>query len=344
MPLTAAMRWSVPAIALDPTSLTGILPPAVSPDGSRLVLVAGPVDSMTSQVVDLATGQAVSPVVSGRAGFLDDSTIVAGTIEPNGLLLRSFDVETGTPTGEDTLIPGFSPTALVAEDAAGGRLVLTGRFDGDVATDAGSAVLVERDQDPGWRRLDEIGAFESLALRPGHREAWIVAGGRLERVDLAAGKVEAVPAAGDGLSSLAFSGDGLTLFATAGPRVLALDMAAGLPTTARLVGVLASDISLLAADATGARLAAVTIEGPVLLDTSSGETVPLGRTTAQQLDFLPDGDLLVVDGTDARVVALDVGRAVETACRIAGRVQTLEEWQRYGPQDAPYAPACATGG
>jgi hypothetical protein len=182
-----------------------------------------------------------------------------------------------------------------------------------------------------------------LALRPGHREAWIVAGGRLERVDLAAGMVEPVPAAGDGLSSLAFSGDGRTLFATAGPRVLALDMAAGLPTTARLVGVLASDISLLAADATGARLAAVTSDGTALLDTLSGETLLLGRTPPQQLDFLPGGDLLVIDGSDARVVALGVDGAVATACRIAGRVQTLVEWQRYGPQDVPYAPACATG-
>ncbi|MGE0509051.1 MAG: AAA family ATPase [Acidimicrobiia bacterium] len=320
-------------IPLGSATFTSLVPPSVSPDGSRLVLLAGPAASMTSQVVDLATGQETSRVIDGRAGFLDDRTLVAGSIDPEGLRLHEVDAATGAPTGEETLIPGFTPVALVAEDAAGGRLVVSGE-DG--------AVVVERDQTPAWRRLDEVGRIDALALRPGRGEAWVVAAGRLERVDLATTEVEAVPGAGDGLAFLAFSGDGHTLFVSAGPRVLALDMAAGLPTTARLVGVLTADITLLGADATGARVAAVTAAGTLLLDTSTGEALPLG-VAALQLDFLPDGDLLVIDGSDARVIALDVEHAVTVACRVAGRVQTPEEWERYGPQDASYAPACAAG-
>ena len=325
-------------VALGPETITGLVPAGVSPDGSRLVVLTGPVENMTSRVVDLTSGQAVSPAVRGGAGFLDDHTIVAGTIDPDGLRLSALDAATGAPTGDETLIPDFSPTAFVAVDAAGGRLVLAGRTGG-----RDTAVVIALDQNPKWRTLDQLGAFTSLALRPGHAEAWVVVEGRLERLDLATDEVENVTAAGDGLSGLAFSGDGQRLFLTAGPRVLALDPGADPPAVARLVGVLAGDASSVAADTTGARVAAVTGLGPVLLDTSTGESLLLGRTGAQQLDFLPDGDLLLVDGVDARVVALDPERAVEVACRVVGRVQTLEEWQRYGPQDAPYAPTCAAG-
>jgi class 3 adenylate cyclase len=326
-------------IAFGEESLTSLAPAAVSPDGSRFIALTGPLESMTSRIIDLHTGEAVSPSVDGRAGFVDDGTIVAGSNDLDGFRLRTMVASTGAPTGEETFIPGFRPTELLAEDAIGGRIVLVGSFG---ASDDSSAVLVERDQEPTWRQVEQLDNVAAAALRPEWREVWFLEAGLLRRLDLATGDVDDVPAAGDGLSHLAFSDDGQTLFVGAGPRVLALDATAGLPSSARLVGVLPGDIALLAADATGARIAAVTTNGTVLQDTSSGEALSLGRTgIAAQLHFLPDGDLLVVDAVEARVIALDVERAVANACRVAGRVQTPEEWRRYGPQDAPYTPACS---
>ena len=324
-------------LALGPAMFTGLAPPAVSPDGTRLAILTGPVESMSSQIVDLATGRATSPVFDGRAGFLDDRTVIAGRIDPSGLLLRSLNAATAAPTGDETFIPGFRPSALLAEDAIGGRLVLGGALDTKAST---GVVIVERGQTPQWRQLEGIGEFTSLALRPLRREVWMVTGGGLERFDLATSRLEAVAVGVEGLSLLAFSGDGRKLFVATGPRVLALDLASTVP-TARLVGVLTGDISLLAADATGARVAAVTANGTVLLDASTGEALSLATVLAQQLAFLPGGDLLVIDSVSARVIALDVDRAIARACQIAGRVQTVEEWQRYGPQDAPYSPVCA---
>jgi hypothetical protein len=338
---TSLQRSSVP---LGEAIMTGAVPPSVSPDGSRLALLDGSGDVMMSQVVELATGEPVGRPVPGRAGFLDDRTIVSGEPQPAGLRLRNLDAATGTPTGKETLIPGFVPSYLAAEDAAGGRIIITGFFDGAPISEA---VFVERGPTTQWRTLDELGYFEAIAIRPNHDEAFAIRAGLLERVDLGQRTVEPVPIAGSGLESLAFSGDGATLFVSAGNRVSAVDLSTSEFAAPTLLAALPGSVTQLAADATGERvvanLASGFESGPVLLDASTGEVFAVGQLNASQVAFLPSGDLLVIDSTAARVIGFDTDRLITIACRVAARVQTPEEWERYGPQDAPYAPACADG-
>lgn len=331
-------------VPLGDAGLTAVVSPRLSPDGTRLALLTGPNETPTSEVIDLATGAVVSPVIDGFSGFADDETIVAGTVGSDGLVLRSLDAATGESVGEETLVADFTPWSLVAEDPAGGRVVLAGSF-GASSGAPDQLVVLERDRVPGWRVLDGIGATNPLALRPGHAEAWTLRDGRLARVDLATAAIEEVPEAGDGLTQLDFSGDGLTLFVSAGPRLAALDLsvdpAVDRP-VARLVAVLPTAATALTADATGTRLAVQQAGQVVLVDVASGETLSLGNASAaMQLAFLPDGDLLLIGTSELRVLGLDVDRLVAVACRMAGRVQTPAEWERYGPQDVPYSPACA---
>jgi hypothetical protein len=338
---TSLERSSVP---LGDATITGAVPPSVSPDGSRLALLDGSGDVMMSQVVELATGEPVGRPVPGRAGFLDDRTIVSGDPQPAGLRLQNIDAATGTPTGKETLIPGFTPSFLAAEDAAGGRIIITGFFDGASIIEA---VFVERGPTTQWRTLDELGLFEAVAIRPNHDEAFAIRAGQLERVDLGRRTVEPVPIAGSELESLAFSGDGATLFISAGNRVSAVDLSTPEFVAPTLLAALPGSVTQLAADATGARVVANLTNGiesgPVLLDASTGEVFAVGQLNASQVAFLPSGDLLVIDSTAARVIGFDTDRLVTIACSVAARVQTPEEWERYGPQDAPYAPACADG-
>ena len=332
------------SVALGDAFFTTAVPPSVSPDGSRLALLDGSGDVMMSQVVDLATGEPVGRPVRGRAGFLDDRTIVSGDPQPDGLLLQNIDAATGDATGEETLIPGFVPSDLAAEDAAGGRIIITGTFDGASTTEA---VFVERGSPTQWRTLDELGAFEAVAIRPNHDEVFAIRSGQLERVDLGMRTVAPVPVAGSELERLAFSGDGATLFVSAGNRVSAIDLSAPEVAAPTLLAVLPGGVTELAADAAGERVVAnigTGLEGgPVIVDASTGEVFAVGQLNASQVAFLPNGDLLVIDSTAARVIGFDTDRLAVIACRVATRVQTPEEWVRYGPQDAPYAPACAEG-
>ena len=328
----------VSRVPLGAATFTSLVRPSVSPDGSRLTLLTGALDTLTSQVVDLATGAPIGPPVPGRAGFRDDDALVSGSIEPDGLLLRNIDAVTGVPFGDETSIPGFSPTDLVAEDAAAGRIVLAGTFGADPTV---RAVLVDRNTTPSWRTLDEVEGFDAIALRPGYDDAWATRAGVLLLVDLARLTVEQVTIAGIEPVRLAFSGDGATLFVSAANRVLSLDVAQPEPDAPTLLAALTSDVIQLTADATGAKVAVNVGTGRVLLDSATGETFAVGGPEVQQVAFLPSGDLLVIDGTAARVIGLNTDRLVTIACNLAGRVQTPEEWQRYGPQDAPYAPACA---
>ena len=328
----------VSRVPLGAATFTSLVRPSVSPDGSRLTLLTGALDTLTSQVVDLATGAPIGPPVPGRAGFRDDDALVSGSIEPDGLLLRNIDAVTGVPFGDETSIPGFSPTDLVAEDAAAGRIVLAGTFGADPTI---RAVLVDRNTTPSWRTLDEVEGFDAIALRPGYDDAWATRAGVLLLVDLARLTVEQVTIAGIEPVRLAFSGDGATLFVSAANRVLSLDVAQPEPDAPTLLAALTSDVIQLTADATGAKVAVNVGTGRVLLDSATGETFAVGGPEVQQVAFLPSGDLLVIDGTAARVIGLNTDRLVTIACNLAGRVQTPEEWQRYGPQDAPYAPACA---
>jgi hypothetical protein len=251
---------------------------------------------------------------------------------------------TGTPTSKETLIPGFVPSDLAAEDAAGGRIIITGYFD---AAPIIEAVFVERGPTTQWRTLDELGSFEAIAIRPHHDEAFAIRSGLLERVDLGQRTVMPVPIAGSGLESLAVSGDGATLFVSAGNRVSAVDLSTPEFAAPTLLVALPGTVTQLAADAAGERvvanLASGFESGPVLLDASTGEVFPVGQMNASQVAFLPSGDLLVIDSTAARVIGFDTDRLITIACRVAARVQTPEEWERYGPQDATYAPACADG-
>ncbi len=329
------------SIALGDAIFTGAVPPSVSPDGSRLALLSGAGLEITSQVVDLATGEPIGEPVLGRAGFLDDRTVVSGAIEPEGLVLQNIDAATGTPTGSETLIPEFSPGNVASEDAPGGRIIIEGSFGGEPDT---ALVFVERGPIAEWRTLDELGLFggsDQVALRPGHDEVFAVRGGLLERVDLERRTVEPIPIAGTDLEQLAFAGDGATLFVSSGNRVLSIDVSQPELEAPTLLAALSDGVSQLTADETGSRVAAITPRGQALLDAATGEVFGLGQLSAQQVDFLPTGDLLVVDSTTARVIGLDTDRLVTIACEVAGRVQTPEEWERYGPQDAPYAPACA---
>jgi hypothetical protein len=97
----------------------------------------------------------------------------------------------------------------------------------------------------------------------------------------------------------------------------------------------------MSADTIGARVAVNLDGGPVLLDVASGEAFTVGQSFARQVAFLPSGDLLVIDDFAAKVVGFDHDLLASVACRVVGRVQTPEEWERYGPEDAPYAPTCA---
>jgi class 3 adenylate cyclase len=323
-------------------------PSAVSPSGEAIattrIATAGdpaPAGTLITQVVGLADGRPRSPVLVGRAGFVDDTTLVVGVPRPDGLYLSEVDVAAGTPQGEDLLVPGVSPQSVLADEGPGGRLI--------VGTGPQSPpVYVQRGVDgetAAWRPLPGAGGMVTqMVLRPGVAEAISVGGGQLRRIDLTTGEGTELDLGLTGASAVAVDPVTGELFVGADDRLHRVDLDAGSAPT--LVTVVPGQVRQIAVRADGRQLAvSVGTAGSagsalVLVDAESGDFLPFGPAR-DQFQFLPDGSLLVIDRNGVGSLEVATPALVRIACDVAGRVQTPQEWRRYGPAGQPYAPACA---
>jgi WD40 repeat protein/predicted ATPase len=291
-----------------------------SPDGRTLVSTGG--DDGRIIVWDVASGQqretmtghsgrAFGPVFTpdGRKLFTVglDSSIIAWDVTGTDRLGRTFETGGSRP-------PEGTDASLDPVVGRGGQTYYVPTNDGRItfwrADDLGQA-----------RSPVDLGAPMDLAVAPdGRTLAASTSEGRLVLLD-ESGKVTAqrrIASAPPSPAPLAFQPGGRLLAAATGGGVLLLDARTGRPRRAPLA---VAEATAIAFSPDGSRLAHGTVDGSVeVWDVVSNRRVYRSNVsgfTVFDLDFSPDGKLIVVGGDDGYLRFLDA----RTGDQIAGRVR-----------------------
>ena len=187
----------------------------------------------------------------------------------------------------------------------------------------------------------------ALALsRAGDRVATAGGDGRVELWDVTRARRMASAEAGGGAAceAVAFDGTGSRLAAGCGGDVRVYDARDGLREQGRLIGHGAA-VTAVAFEQSGRRFASADAAGNwALWDLATGRMlgrlVPAG-STIHQLAFTPDGRRVLSGDEAGRAILwdVDVESWERTACRVASRDLSEEEWRQYLP--GPYRAACA---
>jgi hypothetical protein len=101
----------------------------------------------------------------------------------------------------------------------------------------------------------------------------------------------------------------------------------------------------LAFDASGHYMLAIAGPSITLWDLEAGQQIGTGFPNDRgNVAFIQDGadhpQLVTAEGQSRMIWDLDIDNWVDTACDLAGRNMTVEEWEEFGPKDAPYRATC----
>jgi WD40 repeat protein len=330
------------AVHGDGPSSTGQL----SPDGRRLVITTG---VQSSQVLDVATGEAITTPFDGFARFAEDDTLVAGTGAP-ALNLRRVDATDGSTIGEPVPLGEFAPIAFAASPARD-RLALAGP-NGEVrlgreAPDGG--ILLETIVGP------EVGAIvRGLTFTADGAGVIVVGTDGIRIVDVVSGEVVGEPDV-PGAMTAAVSPDGeLLAIGTVDGAVALLDATTFEPTGRALEGHV-DNVVEVAFRPDGGVFASLGRDGTIRLWDVDGRRLLGSPLPAADADLLPvvaggalafsqDGRILTAPAVRGGVAlwSVDPEAWVAEACRIAGRDLTEAEWTAYLPPDTPYRRTCTT--
>ncbi|HET7276673.1 MAG TPA: BTAD domain-containing putative transcriptional regulator [Dermatophilaceae bacterium] len=319
----------------------------ISPDRRKVAYVTtGP----RFRVRDVATGK-LGPVVAPemeQREFIDiawhpDSTTL--NITTGAPVVRTWDSTTGRQLAEHRLgPPGTSEGASIAFFSVDGRFLLVGTTTGRLH------VLDARTLDPV---REPIQVYRQQGGEPNPREIpGLTPSGDLHTaylsdaiVDYRAGTVRPIPDLGFPVINLFPSPDGKRLLVNTGDTGVGLVDAATMQWISRPNAVQAGLVGYMSVFSDDGSLVASVNESR--LSYWDGRTgAYLGTVTVYEdgaPSFSKDNTQLLFAGAGGSVLTwnLDPRSWVATACRLAGRPLTEQEWRNYLP-DRPFVPVCAS--
>lgn len=322
-----------------PPSITG----AISPGGTRVVLTGG---LGPSRVVDRASGEPVTGLITGFARFADDETLVVGRAEP--LSFERFDIGTGARS--ETIDVSPFAAAIFATTPERDALFLSN----------GRELRVLRRAPSGASRIDLVAValaegenIQGIAVRAGGTDLALATTTGVLVVDADSGRVRHRLELDDGATAVAYGPSRTAdLLAAASPTgVIRLHDADTVAPVGELRGH-TDAVTELVVDPDGERLASFGTDGTVRLwDLTARQLVGDGLPTVAALDapavrggtisFSTDGRTLLAP-SPAGVVAwmTDPADWERAACTVAGRDLTEAEWAEELPEGTPYRSTC----
>jgi WD40 repeat protein len=333
-----------------PSALAG----GFRPDGA--VAVASFVQTFEQDVdvrtmaIDLATGRALAPPLSGVAQYVDPERLLRGNAVDAGVLLDTVTIDGGELIApEDAGVVGTPRFAYDEARTALGLISADGSvrvFTGDVDELAATTVAVTGAPIVGVA-VSRNGQL--LAVTTGSEDR------TLSIYDVESGEplVDGLELGQPLDAPVAFDADGKVLAVAAGDgTVLLLDPTTGQPMADPIAvqgGVLtlafSPDGSELAVGRTWIGDVRSTVSRWTLAGAEVGAPLPLGRRDPSWLAYDPSGGRLLVGANDGNVLLWSFDRAQleEAACRVAGRNLTQEEWTRELPGE-DYRESCPAEG
>lgn len=315
----------------DGTILTGAEDGTIARWTADGTAIGGPVSVVDGAISDLAAspeGDVVALVtIDGRAVVLDGA--LQPTLEEITLGTRSVSVDL-SPDGRwmaAVQTDGDCDRCVHLVDLRTGQEGLIGSPREGTKSSASSAALFSPD---------------SSVIYTSNQVGWV------EAAEVPSGKVRWHVEVNRPLRSMAVSADGSSVaIGGTGGLLWVLDAETG-ERTANLLGH-RGRVGGLSFDPSGGHLASISLEDSTLRlwdltnNLTVGVPIWLGVSTVSHPAWSPDGRMVIAPHSNGGAVgySLSLDHMRSSACTLAGRALTTEEWSQYVPDGEPYRDACA---